>query len=74
MEAMYKKRVYQEIKNNWFHSPRTRGTPFFLCGMVRITLTIPCNKEYSIPQLKMFLNEIEQGIGRKITIDEWYSL
>ena len=38
------------------------------------TLTVPGNKEYSMPQVKMLLNEIEEGIGRKITIEEWNSL
>ncbi len=37
-------------------------------------LAIPSNAEYSIPQLKMMIQEIENIIGRKITIDEWYRL
>ena len=34
-------------------------------------LAIPSNTEYSVPQLRMMLQEIEAIIGRKITIDEW---
>ena len=34
-------------------------------------LTIPSNKEFSVPQLKMMLNEIENIIGRTISPDEW---
>ncbi len=37
-------------------------------------LTIPSNKEYSVPQLKMMINEIEIIIDRPISPDEWDSL
>ena len=37
-------------------------------------LTIPSNKEYSVPQLRMMLRETEAIIGREITADEWESL
>jgi len=32
------------------------------------TLTLPSNREYSVLQVKMLLNEIEHGIDRRITI------
>ena len=38
------------------------------------TLAIPSNTEYSVPQLKMMLQEIETIIGRKIGIEEWLGL
>ena len=34
-------------------------------------LTIPSNPEYSVPQLKMMIREIENILDREITIDEW---
>jgi hypothetical protein len=37
-------------------------------------LTIPSNTEYSIPQLRMMLREVEEIIERQITIDEWDKL
>lgn len=37
-------------------------------------LTIPSNKEYSVPQLRMMMREVEEIIGREITTDEWKSL
>jgi len=37
-------------------------------------LAIPSNTEYSIPQLKMMIREVENIIGREITADEWNSL
>jgi len=37
-------------------------------------LTIPSNKEYSVPQLRMMVREVEEIIGREIAADEWESL
>lgn len=37
-------------------------------------LTIPSNKEYSIPQLRMMVREVENIIGREISAGEWSSL
>jgi hypothetical protein len=37
-------------------------------------LTIPSNKEYSVPQLRMMLREVEDIIGRQISVDEWNDL
>ena len=32
------------------------------------------NKEYSVQQAKMLINEIEHGIGKKISIEAWEEL
>ena len=45
---------------------------FMIYGQHR--LTIPSNKEYSVPQLRMMLREVEEIIGRQITADEWSGL
>ncbi|MEW6494397.1 MAG: type II toxin-antitoxin system HicA family toxin [Cyanobacteriota bacterium] len=37
-------------------------------------LTIPSNEEYSVPQLRMMIQEVEQILEREITIEEWNSL
>lgn len=37
-------------------------------------LTIPSNAEYSVPQLRMMLKEVEGIVGREITADEWERL
>ncbi|MBA7497127.1 hypothetical protein ES702_07737 [subsurface metagenome] len=37
-------------------------------------LAIPSNSEYSVPQLRMMLNEIEAILDRSVTTDEWNSL
>jgi len=37
-------------------------------------LAIPSNKEYSVPQLRMLLDEVVEITGRPITADEWHKL
>lgn len=37
-------------------------------------LAITSNREYSIPQLKMMLQEVESILDRKIPVDEWNNL
>jgi hypothetical protein len=37
-------------------------------------LTIPSNTEYSVPQLRMMLREVEAITGRQITAEEWDKL
>jgi predicted RNA binding protein YcfA (HicA-like mRNA interferase family) len=37
-------------------------------------LTIPSNKEYSVPQLRMMLHEVEAILGRPVTLEEWNNL
>lgn len=34
-------------------------------------LTIPSNVEYSIPQLRMMIRQVEEIIDRQISVDEW---
>lgn len=37
-------------------------------------LAIPSNVEYSVPQLRMMIWEVEEITGRKITAEEWTQL
>jgi len=37
-------------------------------------LAVPSNAEFSVPQLRMMLREVEEIIGRQISVDEWNSL
>jgi hypothetical protein len=34
-------------------------------------LAIPSNAEYSVPQLRMMLREVEEIIGREIAVEDW---
>jgi hypothetical protein len=36
--------------------------------------TIPTNSEYSVPQIRMLLRQVESILGRSISLDEWGSL
>jgi len=37
-------------------------------------LAIPSNTEYSVPQLRMMVREMEEILDREITADEWNGL
>jgi len=45
---------------------------FMVHGQKR--LTIPSNNEYSVPQLRVMMREIELVLGRQIALEEWDSL
>ena len=37
-------------------------------------MAVPSNPEYSVPQLRMLLQEVAEIIGRKITAGQWAEL
>jgi len=37
-------------------------------------MAIPSNLEYSVPQPRMLIQEVEEIVGHKITANEWTSL
>jgi hypothetical protein len=37
-------------------------------------LAIPSNAEYSVPQLRAMIREVEEIVGREITLVEWNRL
>jgi len=37
-------------------------------------LAMPSNAEYSVPQLRMMLREVEEITGHSISVDEWNRL
>jgi hypothetical protein len=45
---------------------------FMVMGENRLTL--PSNAEYSAPQLRLMLREVEAVIGHEITLEEWARL
>lgn len=44
---------------------------FMIFGQKR--LAIPSNDEYSVPQLRVMLHEVERILGREIRVGEWES-
>ena len=63
----------KKLKKLGFGSAEQGGRHFYM-RYGTYTLTLPTNKEYSVPQIKMLLNEIEQDINRKIFLKEWENL
>lgn len=37
-------------------------------------LTVPSNAEYSVPQLRMMLREVETILGRALSAEQWEEL
>jgi len=56
-----------------FSLPEPGGHHFYMRYGTH-TLAIPNNAEYSVPQLKTLLKEVEQIMGRKISLPEWQDL
>ena len=68
-----RKDFIKKLKKLGFGSPEPGGRHFYMRHHT-YTLNLPNNKEYSVPQIKMLINEIENGIGKKISIGEWENL
>lgn len=60
----------RKLRRIGFKSPEPGGRHFYM-RHGSYTLTIPSDKEYSVPQVRMLLNEIEKGIRKKISLEEW---
>ena len=45
---------------------------FMILGQHR--QTIPSNSEFSVPQIRMLVRQVEYILGRSISLDEWDSL
>lgn len=50
------------------------GTKYQFMAYAQHHLTIPSNDEYSVPQLRMMLREVEVILEREITLEAWNSL
>jgi predicted RNA binding protein YcfA (HicA-like mRNA interferase family) len=63
----------KKIRKLGFEAPEPGGRHFYM-RYGTYTLTLPSNKEYSIPQITMLLNEIERGINKRISLQQWQNL
>ena len=61
------------MKKIGFEPPEPGGNHFYMRHGA-YTFTVPSNKEYSVPQVKMLLKEIEHGIIKEISLDGWERL
>jgi len=69
-----KRRVFMKrLRQLGFEGPYS-GTRHQLMIYGSQRLTIPSNAEYSVPQLRMMLDEVEAIAGYSFTADEWNRL
>jgi len=69
-----KRKVFiRKLKRIGFAAPEPGGNHFYM-RYGTYTFTVPSNQEYSVPQVKTLLKEIEQGIKKEIPLDEWERL
>jgi len=62
-----------KLRKLGFESPEPGGRHFYMRHGT-FTLTLPNNTEYSVHQIKMLLKEIETGIKKKISLEDWQKI
>jgi len=50
------------------------GTRHEFMVLDKYRFSIPSNDEFSVPQLRMMLNEVEMIVSREIHLEEWEAL
>jgi len=73
MGTMQKKDFHQKIDQIGLHFAEAGGRHPYM-RYSSYTLAIPSNAEFSVPQLKMLLKEVQQITGKKIPLKEWQEL
>ena len=68
-----RKDFIKKLRKLGFAPPEPGGRHFY-ARHGTYTLTLPSNAEYSVPQLRMLLDEIEIGTGIKMTAKAWHDL
>ena len=63
----------KKLKKLGFGSPEPGGRHFYM-RYGTYTFTLPSNKEYSVHQVRVLINEIEGKIGKTISIETWEKL
>ena len=63
----------RRLRRLGFSAPEPGGRHFFM-RFHRYTLTLPADLEYSVPQLRMLLREVERGTGIRIEAERWARL
>jgi hypothetical protein len=68
-----RKDFIRKLRKLDFETPEPGGRHFYM-RYGTFTFTLPNNAEYSVDQVKMLLREIEVGIKKKISSEEWQRL
>jgi hypothetical protein len=63
----------KKLKHLGFSTPEPGGRHWYM-RHGSFTLSVPSNAEYSVPQLRLLLREIEQGLGIGISLERWQGL
>ena len=63
----------RKLRRLGFDGPFT-GTRHLFLVFSQKRLAIPSNSEYSVPQLRMMIREVEVIVGREITLDVWTNM
>jgi len=63
----------KRLRNLGFDGPFS-GTRHQFMIFEKYRLTVSSTSEYSIPQLRMMINEVEGITGKAMTADEWDTL
>ena len=63
----------RKLRRLGFEGPFT-GTRHQFMVLSQKRLAIPSNSEYSLPQLRMMIREVETVMGREVHSDEWSNL
>ena len=63
----------RKLRRLGFDGPFT-GTRHQFMVLSQKRLAIPSNSEYSVPQLRMMIREVEAMTRREVTSDEWSNL
>ena len=63
----------RRLKKLGFEGPYS-GTRHHFMVYEQHRMAIPSNTEYSVPQVRFMIREIEEIISRVITADEWHEL
>ena len=63
----------RRLKKLGFEGPYS-GTRHHFMVYEQHRMAIPSNTEYSVPQVRFMIRELEEIIGRVITAGEWHEL
>ncbi len=68
-----RKDFIKKLRRLGFESAEPGGKHFYM-RRGTFTFTLPSNAEFTVPQLKTLLKEIELGLHRNISLNEWQDL
>jgi hypothetical protein len=69
-----KRRIFiRRLRKLGFEGPYS-GTRHQFMVYQQHRLAIPSNVEYSVPQLRMMIRQVEQILGREISAEDWTCL